>query len=88
MVFFQRKATGAAYSDAYLRVDIKDVNNEIPEFQGLSRTGVYPAAVSDQTKTDDVVLTVIAIDLDGEAPNNVVCEGSFVCSARKIDLLF
>ena len=72
VLFLQRAVTGAPYTDARLRVCVDDVNDYIPEFQGLDRVGRYPAAVSDQTEVGDVVLTVIAIDLDGVAPNNEV----------------
>ena len=59
---------------ARLRVDITDVNNKGPEFQGVDVNGQYPAAVSASTQRGDEVIFVSAIDLDSTAPNNVVSE--------------
>ena len=61
-------------SDARLRVQVQDVNDNIPQFVGLDTNGKYPAAVSDTTKVNDHVLTVKAIDLDGTSPNRDVSE--------------
>ena len=70
--------TGTRISENYLaavarlRVRITDVNNKVPEFQGVDINGHYPAAVSDYTRRNDQVIFVSAIDLDTTSPNNVV----------------
>ena len=50
------------------------MNDKIPEFQAENNQGNIEAPVTeDETEVGDLVISVIAIDLDGEAPNNVVC---------------
>jgi len=59
-------------SVARLRVNILDVNDKGPRFQGADVNGNYPAAVSDYTRRGDEVIYVSAIDEDVTAPNNNV----------------
>ena len=59
---------------ARLKVQVTDVNDREPQFQGLDVNGVYPAAVSDYTRKGDAVIYVSAIDMDSTAPNNEVGE--------------
>jgi hypothetical protein len=72
-----------------LNVKLIDLNDNAPTFEGLNSNGQYPAAVTEETKIDEEVFSVVAIDLDGTSPNNVVryrfpswCDD---CSAFKID---
>ena len=66
-------------SDARLKVQVLDVNDNIPQWVGLDTNGKYPAAVSDTTKVHNHVLTVKAIDLDGTSPNRNVSELLWFC---------
>ena len=60
------------FTDTRLRILILDVNDKSPKFEGLDETLLYSTAVTDETRTGDLVITVFAFDLDGSAPNNVV----------------
>ena len=70
-------------SDARLRVQLIDVNDEYPKFVGLDEDGKYTAAVSGTTQKDDYVLRVKAIDLDGTSPNNKVSVFSITMQGYK-----
>jgi hypothetical protein len=48
------------------------VNDNPPEWQGLDTSGGYPASVSDRTFVGEHVVTVMATDIDGTSPNNLV----------------
>ena len=63
---------GTRYTDARVKVKVKDVNDKTPVFEGLDDNKVYPAAVTEKTKIGDLVVKVTAIDADGTAPNNKV----------------
>ena len=57
-----------------MRIRIDDVNDKVPQFEGLDPQGRYSSAVSDQTIAGSYVLNVVAFDLDGTEPNNVVSD--------------
>ncbi len=63
-------------SDARVRVQLVDVNDERPEFIGFDENGLYPAAVSEEANPErDGEVSVgqlFAIDSDGTSPNNKV----------------
>lgn len=65
-------------SDARLRVNLRDVNDNIPQFEGLDLAGRYPAAVTIETEIGDEVVKVSAIDRDATHPNNQVLISNFV----------
>lgn len=67
-----RRSSTSTYSYARLRISVLDVNDKRPIFQGFKEIGKYKAAVSDKTVKNDLVITVIAIDLDTTSPNNKV----------------
>ena len=60
------------FCDVYLNVKINDKNDNSPTFEGLNSNGEYPAAVTEETTVGEYVFSVIAIDLDGTSPNNLV----------------
>ncbi|ELU14775.1 hypothetical protein CAPTEDRAFT_226653 [Capitella teleta] len=62
-------------TDARLLVELEDVNDNPPEWQGRDNNGFYPASVSDQTQPGEHVVTVMATDIDGTSPNNRVSYG-------------
>ena len=49
-----------------------DKNLNAPEFVGTTSSGIYPAAVSTGTQQGQDVVSIIAHDRDGTAPNNAV----------------
>ena len=69
----QRQRSGAQpYTDVRLTVNIADRNINTPSFEGKDPNGRYSTALSDQTTIDQTILTIVAVDLDGLAPNNEV----------------
>ncbi|ELT90860.1 hypothetical protein CAPTEDRAFT_212143, partial [Capitella teleta] len=62
-------------TDARLLVELEDVNDNPPKWQGRNNNGFYPASVSDQTQPGEHVVTVMATDIDGTSPNNRVSYG-------------
>ena len=59
-------------TDSRLYVQLEDVNDHIPQYEGLDLAGKYPAAVTIETQIGDYVVQVNAIDRDGTHPNNQV----------------
>ena len=51
---------------------IIDVNDNVPSFQGVNLNGNYETAVTEETEIGDFVIKVVAFDLDGTSPNNLV----------------
>ncbi|CAH1802490.1 unnamed protein product [Owenia fusiformis] len=60
------------FTDAYLNVELEDVNDEIPVFLSLDESGRYPGFVAETAPTGTTVLRVRADDSDGTSPNNKV----------------
>lgn len=59
-------------TDTRLYVELIDVNDNIPQFEGYDLSGQYPAAVTVETTQGTEVVKVTAVDVDGTSPNNEV----------------
>ena len=62
----------AHFRDVRLLLNLIDVNDQIPVFQGLDEIGQYPASVFETEPVGTSVLQVTATDDDGPGKNSEV----------------
>ncbi|CAH1779064.1 unnamed protein product [Owenia fusiformis] len=67
-----RAATQTYYMDTRLQVELTDVNNKIPKFQGRDNNGRYTGSIPITAGVNYEVMRAVATDEDGTLPNNRV----------------
>lgn len=60
----QNRATNSLHNDTWLKIDVVDANDEIPQFIGLDENGRYAGSVAENLEPGAEVITVTATDRD------------------------
>ena len=60
----KNRATNSLHNDTWLRIEVVDANDEIPQFVGLDENGRYAGSVAENLEPGSEVITVTATDRD------------------------
>ena len=73
-VYLQNQGINSGSNEIRITIKVKDMNNEIPRFEGLDpeRSTMYVGSVPENEPVGQTVITVKAVDDDADIPNNVV----------------